>query len=182
MLWRASVLRGLLGIVAGTTLIVWPQQLLGVGAVVYGAYSIAIGLVDGGAVLLGHASGRYSKGLLIALAVANIVAGILLVTATRRTLAVVLAIVGVLLVVEGAARLVRVVREGLVGLVGWVTAAAAVCEMLVGVVFALHPLIAAVGFVAILGGVVLVYGIVGLGAGLAARAAAGVGGGPMTPV
>jgi uncharacterized membrane protein HdeD (DUF308 family) len=176
--WKVSVAIGLLGIVAGLVLVVWPEIVLGIAVVVYGAYSIALGVVDGAGVLMGHTSGAYSKWLLLALAALNVVVGILLVTATQKTMAVVLAIAGVVIVLEGTVRLVRVVRSGMRGLPLWVNAAAAVCELLVGVWFALRPLAASVASVALLGGLLLAVGVFGLGAGLASRASQGYGDGP----
>ena len=179
--WASSVLIGLAGIGVGLALVAWPDIVLGIAVVVYGAYSIAIGLVDGAGVLLGHASGAYRKSTLLVLAAANVVVGVLLVTATRKTMAVVLAVAGVVIALEGIVRLVRYLRSGTHGWQLWVYCAAAVCEVLVGAWFALRPLSASVATVALLGALVLVYGIVSLGAGLAARASQAAGGGPMTP-
>ena len=178
--WKASVLRGLLSIAAGALLVAWPQLILNLGLTIYGAYSIALGLVDGGSLLFQKHVVR--KGWLLVLAAANIVVGLLLVTRTQSTAAVVLAIVGIVLVIQGLASFVALMRRERTRLEGWVFGAAAVCEVLIGIAFIAEPWLVGVGFVAILGGLVLVYGVVSVGAGLASRASEGSSGaGPMRP-
>jgi uncharacterized membrane protein HdeD (DUF308 family) len=178
--WKTAVLRGLVSIAAGALLVAWPQLVLNLGLTIYGAYSIALGVVDGGALLFQQQVVR--KGWLLVLAALNIVVGLLLVTRTQQTAAVVLAIVGIVLVIQGLASFVALMRRDRTRLEAWVLGAAAVCEVLIGVVFIFEPWLAGVGFVAILGALVLVYGVVSVGAGLASRASQdSSGSGPMRP-
>jgi len=182
-LWKLSVVRGLLALAAGIVLIAWPDIVLALGVIIYGAYSIALGVVDGGALLLGRVQAD-NRGLLLFLAALNIGVGVLLVSYPQRTASLVLALAGIAIVIEGLARLFRTVRGWEGGAVGWASGAVAIGEVFIGIAFIASPLLAAVGFVALLGGLVLVYGIIGVGAGLAIRASdrAGSGGGPVSPV
>ena len=67
----------------------------------------------------------------------------------------VLAIVGIVLVIQGLASFVALMRRERTRLEGWVFGAAAVCEVLIGIAFIAEPWLVGVGFVALLGGLVL---------------------------
>jgi uncharacterized membrane protein HdeD (DUF308 family) len=180
MLWKSYSLRGLAAIAAGGVLALWPELVLGVGVIIYGAYSISLGVVDGGLMLFNRGSVERTP-LMLGLAVVNIVLGAFLVLHPQRTAQLVLAIAGVFIVVQGLARLVSVLRRHSEGLESWIIGAAGVCEVLVGVAFVARPLIAGVAFVALLGAVLMAFGVASLGAGLAMRAASAASGGPMRP-
>jgi uncharacterized membrane protein HdeD (DUF308 family) len=179
-LWRSYSIRGAAAIVLGCVLALWPNLVLGAALIIYGAYSIALGVVDGGLMLVNRATVERTP-LMLGLAVLNIAVGAFLVLYPLRTARLALAIAGVFIVVQGLARVVTVVRERTGGFEAWVVGAAGVCEALIGVAFATRPMITGVAFVALLGVTLVAFGVVSLGAGLAMRASAGVSGGPMNP-
>jgi len=179
--WKGIALRGALAILIGAWLVISPDKVLGLAVMLFGAYSIAIGLVDGGVALFNPQTPK--RWLLVCLGVINVAVGVLLVVYPEPTTSLVLALVGVAILISGAARLLRVFRHVWSGMAAWVMGAAALCEMLIGVLFISEPLVTVTGFVALLGALLLVAGVTSLGAGLAMRASAatGGGGGPMRP-
>ncbi|MGD8214735.1 HdeD family acid-resistance protein [Aestuariimicrobium sp. Y1814] len=164
--WKLSIIRGVIGIVFGLILIIWPTSAL-VFVLLWGIFVVLDGLGWFASAFSPGLSGL-GRGVLVVLGLLAVVAGALAIFRPGLTVAVLVTLVGIWLVVRGlaGAALALVLARG--GTRWWLLLGA-LLDIVLGVVFFLNPTTAAKAIVVVLGITVVLWGIVLVLLGLALR-------------
>lgn len=164
--WKLSVARGIVGIIFGLVLIIWPTSAL-VFVVLWGIFVIVDGLGWFTSALSRRLSGL-GRAAAAVLGLLAVVAGVLAVFRPGVTVAVLFTLIGIWLVIRGlaGAALAFIVARGSTR---WWLLLGAVLDVVIGVLFFLDPKGAASFMVILVGIALVVWGIVLLLVGLALR-------------
>jgi uncharacterized membrane protein HdeD (DUF308 family) len=163
--WRATVLRGALGIVFGIVAMAWPTGTVVALALLWGIWAVVDGISE-----LAHAArpGTQGRGWLVLMGLVSIAAGVFAILSPDVAAVTLTWVLGIWLLVRGLFELVGAwsVRHAAPR---WLLVVSAVLSILLGVLFVANPGTAAVALAVWLGLTALVWGVVLVVTGLALR-------------
>ena len=167
--WKLLLLRGVLGIVLGVVLVVWPQATITVLMVLVGIWA----LVDG----IGLAAQAFAKGattgqraLFGVMALVALVVALFAILSPDKAASVITWLVGIWLLVRGLFELVGAFSSTITA-PRWLLVLGAVLDLVLGWLFVANPGKAAVGVAVLIGILAIAWGVVFVVLALAARSA-----------
>ena len=167
--WKLLLLRGVIGIVLGIILIVWPQATIVVIMVLFGVWA----LIDG----IGLAAQVFEKGagtgqrvLFGVMALVALVVAMVAIFNPNKAASVITWLVGIWLLVRGLFELVGAFSST-VATPRWLLVLGALLDLVLGWLFVTHPGESAKGVAVVIGILAIAWGVVFVVLALAARSA-----------
>jgi len=155
---------GLLCMIAGVIVLAEPKNSLATIAVVIGIFLVLDGAIE---VIVSLLSGGDGRALTVLIGVVSIVVGIILIRHPTHAVNAIGLVIGIWLIVAGAARLLRAIALG-----GLLRLAIAVLEIVVGIVVVSDPHIGYATLAVLIGIWLVINGLAWIGLGFVVRAAA----------
>lgn len=166
--WRATVLRGVLGVVFGVVAVAWPVGTVVALALLWGVWAVVDGVSE-----IVHATrpGTQGRGWLVVMGVVSLAAGAFAIVSPDVAAVTLTWVLGIWLLARGLFELVGAAGSRLPA-PRWLLVVSAVLSVLLGVLFVANPGTAAVTLALWLGLTALVWGVVLVVTGLVLRRAA----------
>jgi uncharacterized membrane protein HdeD (DUF308 family) len=169
-LTRAFLTKGILSIVFGVVLLVWPRATVGVMVLLFGSYAIVDGLVAIGQAATSHgaASGRWVSALY---GVVGVGAGVVVFAWPEITALALLYVIGFWAIVGGVLGVLGAFSSQLRSEDRWLLGLGGLVAGVFGMTILVHPGAGAVALISVVATLALVVGLVFLTAGIRLRTA-----------
>lgn len=167
--WWAVSLRGVLGVLFGLTVFVWPGISLAALVLIYGAYAFADGVLAMLGALRGPSAGR-SRGAAFSRGLLGVGAGIVTVLWPRITGLALLYVIAAWAIIGGVLEIMSAVRLRKTITGEWLLALGGVLAIALGVALMLFPGPGAIALVLWVGAFAMVFGVALIALGLRLRA------------